>query len=193
MGKTSGVLAVVCLLFLFLSSAPATSITGDISFGGPVKYSMNHLLFVSGATTGPSFPVLNDTGTFASFVGPQTGVTMNAWNFSSSGPISGLWSMGGLTFDLTSSSVVSHTSNQLSLQGTGAVQANGFDTTSGNWTAVFTKNGSDRNLLFSFQANPSPAAFIPRLPEDGSTLSLLLFGIASLFCLQFRKNLFGIR
>ena len=54
-------------------------------------------------------------------------MTMAApWNFNS-GPLAGLWSVGGFTFNLTASSIVMQGNGFLTVSGTGTITGNGFD------------------------------------------------------------------
>jgi hypothetical protein len=92
------------------------------------------------------------------------------WIFNPSTPTPGLWSVGGFTFDLLMSTIVTQNANFLTITGTGTITGNGFDPTSGTW-AFSTQNSSGRpKTIFSFSADDAP------VPDGGSAVALL--GIA---------------
>lgn len=169
--------------------------TGDISFSGSAKLNTRSLLAASQVNKWKNIYVGSDTGSFATFAAPESAVTMaTPWVFASSTPLPGLWSVGGFTFDLTSSAVVFRSRNVIDLQGTGTVSGHGFDATSGDWSITFTKHRRKRHFWFSFESNTpitqSPA--VP-VPESGSTGVLLTFAVIGLFCLRSQKNRAGFR
>lgn len=164
--------------------------TGDIGFGGSVKLNTRSLLAASQVNKWKNVYVGSDTGSFATFAASESAVTMaTPWVFASSTPFSGLWSVGGFTFDLSSSAVVFRSRNVIDLQGTGTVSGHGFDATSGDWSIIFTKHRRKRHFWFSFEAN-APIAQSPGVPvpESGSTGVLLAFAVVGLFCLRSQKN-----
>ena len=72
------------------------------------------------------------------------------WNFNSG--LTALWSVGGFTFDLTSSSIVLPRVNGfISVSGTGTISGNGFIPTPGTWR--FTSQNPPANGVFSFSAS----------------------------------------
>src|SRR4029453_155876 len=145
---------------LFSQQAQATAIQGNINFAGAVQFDTNSLAtatrvltwFDSNGNAGFSSVQAGGTGNFAGIVaGPQA--TMAQWIFSPSTPTPGLWSVGGFTFDLLSSTVVTQTANFLSIAGTGIVSGNGFDSTNMEWSFSTQNAGGGTNLIFSFSAN----------------------------------------
>ncbi len=172
-----------CLVFFLQRNALATSITGDIYFGGKVKFDTRSLATASQVNKWKSVHVGSDTGDFSTFAAPENPVAMaTPWVFASSAPFSGLWSVGGFTFDLTSSVVVFRSRNFLDVQGNGTVSGDGFAVTSGHWSVTFTKHRRRRLFWFSFEAN-TPVAQPPAepVPESGSTGALLALGLIGLF------------
>src|ERR1017187_3673441 len=133
--KGAGVIALVVVLARCLQAAP---ITGALAFTGQVTYNNTSPGNASQVTAWTSVYVSSDSGTFASTspFGIQTGPTAvvsfapGAWNFHTTSPINNFWSIGGYTFQLLSSFVVSQggtpgTSGFVVVDGTGIVSGNG--------------------------------------------------------------------
>jgi hypothetical protein len=76
-----------------------------------------------------------------------------------------LWSVAGFTFDLLSSTVVTHTSGFLSIEGAGIVSGNGFDPTAMTWSFTSQNKGGS---TFSFSGTGATV-----VPDGGSALALL--------------------
>jgi hypothetical protein len=73
------------------------------------------------------------------------------WSFNS-GLHPALWSVGGFTFDLTASNIVTPQGNGfLNVSGTGTITGNGFNATPGNWK--FSTQNPPANGVFSFSAS----------------------------------------
>src|SRR5207237_4898075 len=116
---------------VFSQQAQATSINGDIHFAGETHFDTNSLATATRVVTwfdvfhNAGFSsVASGTGDFAG-ISPGTQATMaQPWIFNPSTPTSGLWSVGGFTFDLLSSSIVSQNASFLSVTGTGIVSGN---------------------------------------------------------------------
>ena len=172
-----------CLVLFLQRNALATSITGDIYFGGKAKFDTRSLATASQVNQWKSVRVGSDTGDFATFAGPENPVAMaGPWVFGSSAPFSGLWSVGGFTFDLTSSVVAFRSRNSLDVEGSGTVSGHGFDVTSGDWSVTFTKHRRRSLFWFSFEADPSVAQPpVASVPESGSTGVLLTLGLIGLY------------
>jgi len=107
------------------------------------------------------------TGDFAG-IAPGTQATMaQPWIFNPSTPTPGLWSVGGFTFDLLSSTVVTQNAQFLSISGTGIVNGNGFDPTAMEWSFTAQNAGGRPRTIFSFSANGVA------VPDGGTTVMLL--------------------
>jgi VPDSG-CTERM motif len=162
---------------LFSQQAQATAIQGNILFAGSVQFDTNSLATATQVTTwydlngnaGFSSVAFGGTGHFAGILA-GTQATMAQWIFSPSTPTPGLWSVGGFTFDLLTSTIVTQTANFLSIAGTGIVSGNGFDSTNMEWSFSTQNAGGGTNLIFSFSANGAA------VPDGGSAVALL--GIA---------------
>jgi hypothetical protein len=165
---------------LFCQQSRAAPIQGEIDLGGTVTYDTTSLATATRVNVWKNSVVLRDTGDFATFVtpGPGTFATMAApWIFNSGTPGSpspgpatpALWKVGGFTFDLTSSSVVSQSTHFLDIEGVGTVSGHGFDPTPGFWTFTSSRSNGQTSNTFGFQTNND------EVPE-GSTVALLGIG-----------------
>ena len=163
---------------LFSQQAQADTIQGNINFAGSVVFDTNDLATVTRVNTwydvfgNPGFSNVTKgaTGDFGG-IAPGTDATMaQPWIFNPSTPTPGLWSVGGFTFDLLSSTVVTQNSTFLNIRGIGTISGNMFNPTPGTW--AFTVQNSGGGLLtdFSFSANSQG------VPDGGSAVALL--GIA---------------
>jgi hypothetical protein len=158
---------------LFPQQAQATMVTGDITFSGIVTYDSTSLGSATRVLTWNSSSVLSNSGDFAGFTFVGQAVTMAAtYIFSSSTPTPGLWSVGGFTFDLISTTIVSQSNSFLNLTGTGFVSGNGFDPTPFLWSFTSTSAGGN-HITFGFLSDATTA-----VPDGGMTVTLL--GVA--FC-----------
>ena len=160
---------------VFSQQAQATQINGNINFAGSVQFDTNLLQNVTKVVTW--FDILNHagfssvapggTGDFAG-IAPGTQATMaQPWIFIPSTPTPGLWSVGGFTFDLLTSTVVTRNSTFLNISGTGIVSGNGFDPTSMEWSFTAQNAGGRPRTIFSFSANGVA------VPDGGATVMLL--------------------
>src|SRR5215203_7289347 len=124
---------------LTLGSAQAVQITGDIDFAGQAFFNTNSLAtatqvvnFRSAGGTNNSADVTEATGSFATTISMGDLASFpNGYQFNPSAPVNPLWTVGGFTFDLTSSTVVLQTSKFLIIEGVGTITGNGFDPTPG--------------------------------------------------------------
>ncbi len=167
---------------LFCQPSQAAPIQGDIDFGGVVTYDTTSLATATRVNVWNSSIVLQRTGDFATFVAVGATPTMAApWIFNSGTPATPmpgpatpmLWQVGGFTFDLTSSTVVSQSATFLDVSGVGTISGNGFDPTPGTWSFNSTQADGSSNPTFSFQAN---SAAVP----EASPLALFGMGVLGL-------------
>ena len=77
--------------------------------------------------------------------------------------------MGGFTFDLSSSTIISQSSTFLDIRGVGTISGNGFDPTPGTWSFSASRGDGGNASNFGFQAQ---SAAIP----EASTVALLAVG-----------------
>ena len=178
-------ISAACLLACSVGSA-AAPIVGDINFGGSVALTGGTTLdtatgldfidaprplVVKGFSTGSSFSGLVSVGDAADF-------TDFTFDLPDGTPFQEfeLWRVGQFSFRLTEEplKVFNATEDKLTLQGTGVVLGDGFDSTFGDWTLSVR----DRTTEFKFFSSSSTASGIA-IPEAG-TLWLLGVGLAGL-------------
>ncbi len=159
---------------IFSQQAQATAITGDIQFAGEVQFDTNSLATATRVVTwfdvfhNAGFSsVTSGTGDFAG-IAPGTSAAMTQpWIFNPSTPTPGLWSVGGFSYDLLTSTIVTQNASTLFITGTGIVSGNGFDPTSMDWSFTTQSAGGNTRTTFSFSANGLA------VPDGGSAVALL--------------------
>src|SRR5438132_1832724 len=144
LGKTILTVVAVGLLScgLFCQRAEATAIQGNINFAGATQFDTNSLLtatrvvtwFDSNGNAGFSSVQLGGTGDFAGIPAGTQATMAQPWIFNPSTPTPGLWSVGGFTFDLLSSTIATQNATFLDISGAGIVSGNGFDATGMKWS-----------------------------------------------------------
>ena len=191
----SGILLLLLTTALPLRQVTAAPISGEIDFGGVVTYNTTSLATATQVTQWNNSIVLQRSGDFANptySIDPGDPATMasSAWTFNSGTPatpapgpaLNALWSIGGFTFDLSSSMVVSQSSTFLDVAGSGTISGNGFDPTPGTWSFTSTKSDGGTSDSFGFQAQSAAA-----VPEPSSML-LLVSGSVIAACHLSRKR-----
>ncbi len=189
MNITKTLLAAIAAAALTLGSAQAVQITGDIDFAGQAFFNTNSLAtatqvvdFRSSGGAGNSADVTDATGDFATTISTGDVASFpNLYQFNPSAPANPLWTVGGFTFDLTSSTVVLQNSRFLVIEGVGILSGNGFDATVGTWAFTSQQSDGSNRDSFSFSANTTAAP--GQVPDGGSTVALLgaaLLGVAAL-------------
>ncbi len=170
--RSTAVLATLAVCSaLPLSAIP---ITGVVDFAGGATFDSGTLATANGVIAGGWSNVTVTSVTAGSIldttINPGAAVTMTgaAWNFNN-GALPNLWTVGGFTFSLTTSMIVTQNASFLNVMGTGFLSGNGYDVTPGNW--FFTSQGVGDNNQFSFSAtnNTLPVG----VPEGGSTVGML--------------------
>jgi hypothetical protein len=190
--KMAAIVVAVCGL---AGIAHAVPITGNITFAGGVTLNTSSSGSASEVLswTGPGgtgLPlVISDDGSFSG-IAPGTQATFAApWHFNS-GPVASLWSVGGFTFNLSSSHVVFQGGNPTGVlvDGIGAVSGNGLDTEAMTWSFSTSDPGAGGrdSLIFSFQAASGTTGAVP---DGGTTAMLLGLGVLGLGLLK--KQMFA--
>jgi len=145
-----------------------------IDFSGGATFNTNSLAtassVIAGGWTNVSVTAVTAGSILDTTINPGAPVTMTGavWNFNN-GALPNLWTVGGFTFNLTSSAVMMQNASFLNVQGTGFLSGNGYDVTPGNW--YFTSQGGGDNNLFSFSATNDTRPV--GVPEGGSTVGML--------------------
>ena len=160
----------------FALSAQATPITGMLNIAGTANFNTSSLMTAGSATFTDVITLGGNSGDFAGFA-VGTPVVMASYNFDPSTITNGLWSVGGFTFNLISSTVEKRSATFLSVSGTGIITGPpGFDPTPGIWAFTSQNAGGQPGMTFSFSANTHAGA----VPDGGMTLALLGAGLMGL-------------
>jgi hypothetical protein len=179
---TKTILAVLATGFigcaLFSQQAQASQIQGNINFAGGVQFDTNSLATATRVTTwfdsngnaGFSSVQVGATGDFSAILAGTQATMAQPWIFNPSTPTPSLWNVGGFTFDLLTSTIVTQTANFLNISGTGIITGNGFDPTAATWAFSVQNSSGGERTLFSFSADSTA------VPDGGSAVALL--GIA---------------
>jgi hypothetical protein len=158
---------------LFCPQVQAVPIAGNITFAGTVTLNPSDANTATQVTAwngiGGSPQVQSADGSFTGLAG------MNAtfaapWTFTSG--LANFWSVGGFTFNLTTSSITSQKLGSLTVDGTGTITKLGFDPSAGSWH--FTTQNPSANAQFSFSAATGT------LPDGGSAVALLGIALAGI-------------
>jgi hypothetical protein len=165
---------------LSIQEAQAAQINGTIDFAGSAKFDSTSLANATRVAVwrdvfgNAGFSnVADTTGDFSSITLGTQATMATPWIFNPSTATPGLWSVGGFTFDLLGSTVVTQTATFLNISGTGVVSGNGFDPTAGTW-AFTVQNAGGNHTFFSFSAN------VATVPDGGSAVALLGIALAGI-------------
>jgi hypothetical protein len=161
---------------LCVQQAQAVPITGAITFAGGVELDTGTVNTATQVTTwldeGGFMPTVQSaSGSFAGLDG-ATATFAFPWVFGSGVPA--LWTVGGFTFDLIASHIVSQIGDGfLLVAGTGMITGPaGFDPTGGNW--LFTVQDDPAGGVFSFSGSTQAT------PDGGATVALLGLALAGI-------------
>src|SRR2546423_650212 len=105
----------------FALSAQATQISGDIDFAGEVTFDSNSLATATMVTQWKLAIVSGTTGDFSSVPLLSNVAFVTPYVFNPPTAYANLWSVGGFTFELTSSSIDSQSAKFLNISGVGFV------------------------------------------------------------------------
>lgn len=144
--------------------------TGSVSLDGPVATATKVNSFFWGPNPNKMF-VNFASGSFATEgVGFGSIATFaSGWVFSPSTPTIPLWSVGGFTFDLLSSTIIEQSSTFLSISGLGKVSGNGYDVTNMEWAFTLSNAGGKTQVQYTV----APSAIATGVPDGGATVALL--------------------
>ncbi len=193
MKPTKFILSAVMAIGLFegISSVEAAQINGTVTFAGGANFDIPSVGTATAVTgwTGPGgfgSPFVLFSTLTAGPIAPFASVTFPfAWPFVS-GPIAGFWSVGGYTFDLTSSSIYSQGGlpGTLAVTGSGVLKHAGFDNTPGSWafTSQDPFSGTPPNFSFSSSVGAQPVS------DVGGTASLMGMGLLGLMGLALARR-----
>ncbi len=173
--------SIAALAFAASSIASAAMINGALTIAGGATLNADSTDDATGVVTWRDPVVLSRDGDFASTVSVGDDVAMVApWTFASVAEVSNFWSVGGFSFDLTSSYVFLQSGGDLIVKGTGWISGNDFEATAGTWN--FTSQDPSANGVFSFSASTA-ARPTTSVPDGGATVALIgsvLLGLGSI-------------
>jgi hypothetical protein len=160
---------------LFSQQAQANTIDGTIEFGGSVHFDTDSLATATRVVTwydtngiaGHSSVMPFSTGDFAGILAGTQATMAQPWIFNPSTQTPGLWSVGGFTFNLLSSIIMTQNATHLDVDGMGIVSGNGFAPTAMDWSFSTQSSGGVPRVQFSFSANDNT------VPDGGATVMLL--------------------
>ena len=190
-------LTIGALGFGILSNeAHAVLIVGDIQFAGRADLNGNTLtpnppnpfppspIIPATAVEAGGFTSVTVSSTSGDFsvVPNSTPVTYTPlqWNFNS-GAIANFWTVGGFTFDLTSSAVQSQSGSFLEVTGNGFVRSTNplLDLTPAFYTfSISSADGATTGNVYGFSASTATRGV--GVPEGGSALALLGMAFAGI-------------
>ena len=180
--KLIGTLALAAGL---VTAAQATPITGFIQFAGSVRFDTTSLATATRVDTwfdvfgnaGFSNVTAGSTGAFGAIPAGTQAKMGTPYIFNPSTPTPALWSVGGFTFNLLSSTLMIQTATQLTIEGAGIVSGNGFTPTNMTWMFTTQNSSGVDQAMFSFSANSNSVGAVP---DSGTTMSLLGIGLIGL-------------
>ena len=182
--KMAAVAVAVCGL---AGIAQAVPISGNITFAGGVTLDTSSAGTATEVLswTGPGgtgLPVvISADGSFSGVAGGTQATFAAPWHFNS-GAVAGLWSVGGFTFNLTSSHIVFQGGNPdgVVVDGIGAVTGPaGLDAEAMTWS--FSTSDPSAAGVFSFQVADGATGSVP---DGGTTAMLLGLGVLGLGLLK---------
>ena len=159
-----------------VQQAQATQITGAINFAGGVTLDNTDLNTATAVVLwldqdGFMPTVQGASGSFAGLDNPpQTAIFANPWVFGSGAPA--LWTVGGFTFSLIASTIISQGADFLLVSGTGIITGNGLDPSSASW--LFSIQEAPAGLVFSWSGGSEA------IPDGGATVALLGLALAGI-------------
>ena len=189
--KFASALAVTVALAQTLQATP---ITGSIGFSGVgVTFNTGTAATATAVTSWIAPVVSGVSGTFATpspFAlanGTPVAFAPGTWNFITVSTINNFWSVGGFTFNLLSSAILSQggvagVNAFVVVSGTGIVSGNGYTPTVLSWSFTSQDPASGANpTSWSFSASANSPTSVP---DGGATVILLGAALSSVALLR---------
>lgn len=184
----STAVASVAAVGMAVAPAQAASLTGSISFGGPVTTNSGDLENATGLdfADAPSAVVFGIDGDFLNIPGITPFLTtaeFKDFTFNpSSTPVEPLWTLLGpnVSFNLESVVVETQDADTLSLTGTGTLMADGYDDTPAAWS--FSADSPTGIANFAFSSGTAA------VPEPTTMAGLAIAGGLGLFGAKKKKQ-----
>lgn len=183
--KFAAVVTAVCAL---AQSLLANTIDGAIGFSGRVAFDTTSAGDATAVVGWYDTTVNGATGSFASIANNAAAAfTTSTWYFNDSTTINNFWVVGGFTFDLLSSTIISqyygaHSQGFLNVSGSGKVSNDGGAT----WTDItwyFSSRDPSSNSDPG-EWNFSVSQISQSVPDGGTTVILLGLGLSAVALLR---------
>ncbi|MDR3460075.1 MAG: VPDSG-CTERM sorting domain-containing protein [Verrucomicrobiae bacterium] len=158
--------AVAVVAMAFTQTTQAVPVTGNVGFSGAVQLNSSSVQTATGAGAWFDTVVNATSGSFTTVANGSAVTLATPWAFNS-GAIGSFWSVGGFTFDLTSSAIYSQDALFLNVVLNGTVSGNGYDATA--FSGTFQVANPAANGLTTFTERLS----FNSVPDGGSTMLLL--------------------
>jgi VPDSG-CTERM motif len=189
--KWVGMAAIATVALGLGGIAQAVPISGDITFAGGVSLNTSSAGTATEVLswTGPGgtgLPVvISDDGSFSGITPGTTAMFASPWFFNS-GAVTALFTVGGFTYDLTSSKIAFQGGSPAGVvvDGIGSISGNGLDPEAMTWSFSTTDPsalGVDA-AIFSFQVAAGTTG--GTVPDGGTTAMLLGLGVLGLGLLK---------
>lgn len=162
------------------TAARAGTINGNITFVGGLALDNVDFLAATGVSSFVETSVKSIDGDFVPMIAKGDAVAFPAsWSFNS-GAVAPFWSVGGFTFNLSSSWVTFHDSDSINVKGNGWITGNGFEATEGYWN--FSTQNIAADGQFSFSASSKS------VPDNGASIVLLGLGLTGVGAIARRQK-----
>lgn len=166
MKNITKIIAVAAAVVALTQSVQATPITGNIGFSGAVQLDSGSVQNATEAIAWINTVVNATSGSFTTVANGSPVTLATPWFFNS-GVLNNFWSVGGFTFNLSSSSIYSQDALFLNVVLAGTVTCNGYDATA--FTGTFQVANPPANGVTTFTERLS----FNSVPDGGTTALLL--------------------
>jgi len=160
------IVAVVAVAVALTSTVRAVPISGNIGFSGAVQLDTGSAQTATEALAWVNTVVNATSGSFTTVANGSSVTLATPWFFTS-GPVGSFWSVGGFTFNLSSSSIFSQNALFLDVVLAGTVTGNGYDATA--FSGTFQVANPPANGTTTFTERLS----FNSVPDGGTTVLLL--------------------
>jgi hypothetical protein len=160
----------------------AVPITGNLGLTGAVQLNSTSVQTATEALGWNNTVVNGKDGAFSTILNGTAVAMASPW-FLNSGALNNFWMVGGFTFNLASSHIVSQDSLFLNIVLAGTVVGNGFDATA--FTGTFQVANPPANGISTFTERFS---FTNAVPDGGTTVLLLGSALLGMALIKRRLN-----
>jgi hypothetical protein len=170
------IVAAAAVAVVLTQAAQAVPISGNIGFSGSAVLNTGNANSAAEVVSWGTNVVNSESGSFLSIPLNSGVILASPWTFNS-GVLNNFWTIGGFTFNLSSSSVFSQVGGFLNVILNGTVSGNGFDATAFSGSFQVSNPAADGDVTFterlSFNSVPDGATTVLLLGATLSGLALL--------------------